>query len=401
MKKSLPFIIFGGALLLYLVLVLSQPTKINWSETYNRTHKTPYGTYILFDLKESIFGDAEHHILSQDFYSYSYTHEFNSVLHDANYIAVNKVYKPDSLSFCELLSHVSNGNTAFITAEEFSKQVMDTLGFEIIERSNLFTDSLAGYNYTNPKLRVDSLISLPRMVYVPYVRTYDPTQTSVLGYYMMDDEEYLINYVRIRFGDGQFLIHTTPKVFTNYHILEPNGDESIYAALSYMPESADLIWEDHLKPKNQNTNIGLSFIFEHPSLTMAYRIMIYSLLAYILFFAKRRQKPIKVIEPLKNTTLNFIRTVSMLYYDKANHSEAAHMKVAFFLEYIANTFQVNPHSLGEKELKYISQKSGVTLQRVQFLFKHLSEISQNDQVDDYQLILLNGYIEDFHNKSLL
>jgi hypothetical protein len=91
----------------------------------------------------------------------------------------------------------------------------------------------------------------------------------------------------------------------------------------------------------------------------------------------------------------------MLYFHKSNHAELAHKKVDYFLEYVASNFHINPNKLTEKDLDFIAKKSGVGLQRVKFLFKHLKDIKAQDAVDSDQLILLNGYIENFHEKSIL
>jgi hypothetical protein len=47
---------------------------------------------------------------------------------------------------------------------------------------------------------------------VPHITSYDSTQTTVLGYYQLGESEYLVNFISTEFGQGKFLIHTTPKI---------------------------------------------------------------------------------------------------------------------------------------------------------------------------------------------
>ncbi|MEJ7677787.1 MAG: hypothetical protein WKG06_07955 [Segetibacter sp.] len=62
------------------------------------------------------------------------------------------------------------------------------------------------------------------------------------------------------------------------------------------------------------------------------------LLLYVLFEMKRRQRIIPVITPLKNSTLDFVKTVASVYYNEKDNNGIADKKVNYFLEFVRSRF---------------------------------------------------------------
>jgi len=54
----------------------------------------------------------------------------------------------------------------------------------------------------------------------------------------------------------------------------------------------------------------LKYILSQESLKWAYYILIVSIIVYIIFQGKRKQRVIPLIPPLKNTTLEFVRIIA-------------------------------------------------------------------------------------------
>lgn len=402
MKKYLPFIII---LIIGLIALIaydnSRPKKVKWEETYLQDDKEPYGTFILNQIRDQIFPETQNIDLTASFYEFRNDHAYSMSEDDYGYIMINKDYEADQESVADLMEMVAEGQSAFISAKWISDLLADSLGFEVDYSSYFLLDSGIYYNYTNPKLRFEKDILLPKMYDVFHISRYDTSITEVLGYQMLKDSTYQVNFIKIEFGAGQFLIHTTPQIFTNYYLLRDRGDRSVFAALSYLPDHNFILWDQYNKSGKNVIKSPLRFIFQNPSLKAGFYLLIFTILTYILFFGKRRQRVVEVLPPVRNTTMDFIRTLSMLYYDKANHREIAKKMIQYFQEDLAFKFHVNPQQLSEKDLQFVALKSGVELSKVRFLLTFIRDTQKQHVIDSDTLLLLNSYIQDFHQKSLV
>jgi hypothetical protein len=115
--------------------------------------------------------------------------------------------------------------------------------------------------------------------------------------------------------------------------------------------------------------------------------------------AKRKQRIIPVIEPLRNTTLDFVDIVGTLYYQAGNHKNIADKKITFFLEYIRSSFQVKTTLYDDIFIERISNLSGVDKQKVHDLFYYFSDITFKQSITQQQLLKLNKMIEDFYKEN--
>ena len=59
-----------------------------------------------------------------------------------------------------------------------------------------------------------------------------------------------VNFLRIKYGEGNFFLNTVPLAFTNYHLLNSDNNEYVYKALSHLPVQ-QTFWDDYYKDGNK------------------------------------------------------------------------------------------------------------------------------------------------------
>jgi hypothetical protein len=143
----------------------------------------------------------------------------------------------------------------------------------------------------------------------------------------------------------------------------------------------------------------LRFILTTEPLRWAYYLTLISILFFIVFEAKRKQRIIPVIKPLTNTTLEFVGTIGNLYYQRGDHKNIAEKKIQFFLDQIHSSYFINTANKDEAYLSLLTKKSGVPEETIQELFKTINQISEQEKISVTQLTLLNKLIEKFHQKK--
>ncbi|MES2591529.1 MAG: DUF4350 domain-containing protein [Bacteroidota bacterium] len=390
----------------FIALILLQiyaPKPINWAISYTKKEKIPYGTSALYTILPDLFKGQT--IVNTSLPLYNTLS--NVDIENHNYIIINNTFDPDTLDTRELLKFIANGNTAFISANNFKGKFADTMKLKTDNHFSLenLTQSDSSIlssiyklrdtvkiNFTNPALQ-DSAYTYTKGVKGTYFNSFDTINSIVLGC----NEQKKVNFVKMKVGKGQLFIHTVPETFSNYHFVGPNN-EYVYRTLSYLPDQA-ITWDEYYKAGNDKSDSPLRVIFNNPLLLKAYYLLILSIILFIIFGAKRKQRIIPVIEPYRNTTLQFVDIVGTLYYQTGNHKNIAEKKIIYFLEYIRTTFQTKTVIYDDHFIQRIANLSGIDQQEVHTLFYYFSDISMKQTVTQEELLKLNSIIENFHKQS--
>ena len=202
---------------------VNRPREIDWRPYYTASKKTPYGLYVLDKEMRKIFSNQKIEKLNKTPYEYfNNYYDYDSSVSDysirGSYFSVENNSKLDKESALELLTFVSRGNEAFLSANSFSRVLLDSLKLiqgsaygikDQVKMSMEFVDS--------------SIYTYDKINYVSYFDSIDTANVGVLGHIQMKLEDTTlryVNYVRLAYGDGYIFLHSTPYVFTNYHLLK-------------------------------------------------------------------------------------------------------------------------------------------------------------------------------------
>ncbi|WP_027878585.1 DUF4350 domain-containing protein [Mesoflavibacter zeaxanthinifaciens] len=390
--------IYVGLLILFLGLIafieLTKERPINWKPTYNERHKIPFGTYIFHEELENVFSDKEFTDVRKtpyEFFDEYYNWEEDEYTTTGNFIHVAQYSEMDDISAQELLDFVSYGNTVLMSSNYFPKRLKDSLGFNTTNEYDLKGNSY--FTLTNPRFKTDS-ITIDRGINNFHFSKLDKNLTTVLGHQTFDSIAFP-NFIKVKHYDGQFLLHLQPIAFTNYSLLKKNNKKYTEAVLGYLPN--DNIYYNSLNKANTNVSGSkLRFILSQDALRYAWYLGLISLLLFLIFNAKRRQRIVKEIKPHENTTVAFTKTIGNLYYETKDHNNLVEKKITYFLEYLRRVYFLDTQVLDERFTKLLIQKSGKDKEQIQQLVKSIVHLKAKPQCTEADLIHLNKQIEDFY-----
>ncbi|WP_370228120.1 DUF4350 domain-containing protein [Mesoflavibacter sp.] len=390
--------IYVGLLILFLGLIafieLTKERPINWKPTYNERHKIPFGTYIFHEELENVFSDKEFTDVRKtpyEFFDEYYNWEEDEYTTTGNFIHIAQYSEMDDISAQELLDFVSYGNTVLMSSNYFPKRLKDSLGFNTTNEYDLKGNSY--FTLTNPRFKTDS-ITIDRGINNFHFSKLDKSITTVLGHQTFDSIAFP-NFIKVKHYDGQFLLHLQPIAFTNYSLLKKNNKKYTEAVLGYLPE--DNIFYNSLNKANTNVSGSkLRFILSQDALRYAWYLGLISLLLFLIFNAKRRQRIVKEIKPHENTTVAFTKTIGNLYYETKDHNNLVEKKITYFLEYLRRVYFLDTQVLDERFTKLLIQKSGKDKEQIQQLVKSIVHLKAKPQCTEADLIHLNKQIEDFY-----
>ncbi|MBX9853513.1 MAG: hypothetical protein K2X86_17350, partial [Cytophagaceae bacterium] len=118
---------------------------------------------------------------------------------------------------------------------------------------------------------------------------------------------------------------------------------------------------------------------------------------YIIFFAKRRQRPIAIMESKVNTSLEFIKTVGTLYFTQKNHFRLVNLKMKLFLNFIRDRYHLATNTMNEELSKKIALKSGLPEENIKTIFNKFRMLEHkrlNVTADD--LINFHNDLDNFY-----
>lgn len=384
-KYLVPLII---TLVILTIIKIAEPEEIDWMKSFSRKDKTPYGGYIIYDIASKLFPDNEfivkelpiYNILKNEYYYYT------------NYVFINSYFSPDRLDTEYLLDYVAEGNNVFISALDIRGSLADSLQFKT---SDVFLsqDSM-NINFTLPDLMTEKGYTYFQSDFENYFSEYDSALVQVLG----KNEKDQVNFIRIKYGDGNFFLNTVPMAFTNYYLLNSGNNEYVFKVLSHLPYQKTF-WDDYYKEGNKFNASALQYILSQQSLKWAYYIILVSVILFILFYGRRKQRIIPVIPPLTNTTLEFVETVGNLYYQQKDYKNIAEKKISYFLDHIRNKYLIRTSTFDSETIQKIADKSSVPEAKIKSLFRDIEKINNSIKITEEELIHINYQIEKFYERT--
>jgi hypothetical protein len=367
---------------------MNRPKEIDWKITLSSEDKAPFGGYILYHQLKDLFPNAA--INSYRSPVYNQLNNFNET--GTAYILIAEQLQFSGEDVEELLDYVVSGNYVFLAASGFSKALTDSLRFKTARRFDMIKDSIT-INLTNPQLHADNNYGFKPMTVDGYINKVDSAAHVALGNNQLND----INFIRMSYGDGAFFIHAMPLCFSNYFMLTvPNADYTA-KVLSYLPKTTKTIfWDEYYKLGASGSQNPLRFILNNTWLRWAFRVGLATMLLFVLFGMKRKQRVIPVIPPLENSTVNFVKTVGNSYFNQHDNKNIALKKISYFLEYVRSNLFLSTNNLDDEFTRLFSNKTGISEEEVSKLTNLIGHIQEVPQVEDQVLLELNRRIDNFY-----
>ncbi|MEJ7557287.1 MAG: hypothetical protein WKF66_03195 [Pedobacter sp.] len=168
--------------------------------------------------------------------------------------------------------------------------------------------------------------------------------------------------------------------------------------MSYLKPVPTVIWDERYTKGNIEDASLLRVIFKNDKLRWAYYIALISLVVFVLFEIKRRQRIIPIIPALTNSSVEFVKVVGSVYYEQRDNTDISQKKISYFLEFIRSNFRLKTQELDEEFSAALVHKTGLPDEAVRSMIQLINGIMASKKVTDQQLISLNKSIEHFYKQ---
>jgi len=390
-KLYIGFLVF--AIILYATVEILKPKPINWSNDFTRSSSIPYGAEILYNEMDVLFPNSKIDLNNRSIYSF---YDNNSA-EPKNWIFINDQLQLDPLETEELLFGAEKGAQVFISGVVTGK-LADTLNLKYDYYFSLL-DSVSSeekqtVSLTDTSINRENDWNLSPKTAFYYISSYDSSKTEELGYWNKDQ----VNFIKVKWGKGFIYLNSTPHLYTNYYLRYPELATYAFTTLSYLPIQ-ETIWDSYYKAGRKVAATPMSIILSTEGLKHGWYLAIITLLLFMIFKAKREQRIIPIIDPPKNSSIQFAETIGELYLEQGSHKEILEKKLKFFFEYINQNLRLDISNTDEKFKTDLAFRSGIEKQEILRLFDLIELSGSSQKVSTNELKLITEKIDEFYKKS--
>ncbi|CAM3378363.1 DUF4350 domain-containing protein [Aequorivita lipolytica] len=377
----------------------TKPQPVNWFPSYSKKDKIPLGTYVLFDLLKNSFNEK---LVEKDIPPFEVLQ--NSTL-KGTYFFVNNSLDFDKTELDSLLNWAEKGNTVFVSANYFSDKLLDTLNLETSTEVNvekIGTEPLL--KLVNKKFDSQKPFHIKKDLAVRYFSEIDTVSQTVLGVsgaYIdaLEIKEPRVNFIKIPMGEGQFLLHLQPEIFSNYFLLSEENAQHTSQVLAYINDGKTLYWDNYYKSGKRLDISPLRVLLNNKYFKWAYYFVLIGVLLFIIFEGRRKQRSIPIVQPLTNKTYEYTRTIAGMYLDKKENHLIAQKQIALFMEFVRTRLRVPTEKINERFYKAVAERSGNTQEDTLKLFTFIEKVNNQSNTTQEELLKLYQEIKEFKNKT--
>ena len=338
--KYILYLILGLAVIVWVQNIFPKP--INFSPTYNRNDKIPYGLYVLDHELPKFIAPATIIDYDKTVFEYKRDSVQSKKKEKETWLFIGNSITFDEQSLHQMLASINKGTDVFIFSNNLPYSLLDTLKLGIAYKDNPEIFLKNPYLKTSPFTINQSLNG---------IEVYDAKNITVLG--TMDT---IPNFIKKDIGKGSLFLHNQAIVLSNLYLLESNTHLYAENVLSYI-QTDRLVWFGKKRHWKENNQSPVRFILQNQELRWAWYLLIFTGICFMFFHSKRKQRIIPVLKPLENTTVEFAKTIANLYYLEKDHKDIMQKMIVYFLEYVRNRWQIDTSTLDETFIEHLHLKA--------------------------------------------
>jgi hypothetical protein len=370
--------------------------QLNRRVSLSRQDDIPYGTRVAYEELPHLFPDADITINRS-----SATNLSSGVQENAKkaLIAITPYFGADSLEVQALMGFVGDGNQVFISATRVSEYLLHNLSIRATMSQGFGDDpDSLKVGVIGPTDQEYKTFAYPGDSYDNWITALDSQYTTILG----RDGRGHADFIRIGYkGGGAIYLHFAPLAFSNFFLLHKKNIAYYENALSYIPSSVkNVIWDDYYRYEHSHGNFSaLQYIFRNPALTWAFWLLLLLFALIYIFDSRRRQREIPVIPPLSNTSLDFVRTIGRLYFQRRDNHNLASKMVIHFLDQVRTRYHLPVAALDESFVDRLAYRTGYPKQALVPLVQYMQELPAIAYVSDEDLLQFHRQLEEFYKHT--
>lgn len=340
-------LIFIIIMVILALLEVNKKEVVDWRKNFDVNEKSPFGLFVFNQEVKDLF---KNNLKKVDVTAYDYYNENQKKPH--NILVIES--EIDTESWNKILNEVSKGSDAMLIIAKMPKEISDSIGFYDSQIS--FEDKnvmkLTDKKYQNDFIKLDKFPSGRGFSYIK-------PGVEVLGKTVEEDNSDQANFIKAKLGKGNIYVHCEPLFLTNYYLLKSGNTKYAQDVFSYLKDR-ETLW--FVEADTKESRFFMRFILGNTALKYAWWLLLSGLVLFIFFNAKRKQRIVPIIEPLKNTSLDFVKSIGNLYLQEGDFHDMMAKKAQYFLNKVRLDLLIDTQNLDDEFAKKLQLKTGKNIE---------------------------------------
>ncbi len=395
------FLLFVGAFLVFVFLLeWSAPSRFVWEATFDSRDKQPFGNAVfdslmrkstpagyevtdktLTQLEQQGYGKKPHAFLIQ---------AINFQPSETDIRALDKLLKAGNKVFVATSDMIPDTLFADLSISVYGSSVFSPLQIQAsIQNQSIPYDTLVWCKQSPYRGKEYHLYSAMtgRNVEVDGKAKCDTLLKSLVdgAYADFESDSYDARTVCIKRGKGELFVSCDPLLLTNYGILDTESNGLVFRLMSQFRGLPVIRTEAYTPKAERNEETPLRFWLENDPLSWAVYLTVFGLLLFCVFYARRRQRVIPVVEPPMNRSLEFVKLIGTLYHQKHINRDLLQKKYGYFAEILRRTVMIDiEEEEGRKEnIAQIAFRTGMPEAEVRMILDRVQrQLQSGDNISD-------------------
>lgn len=373
----------GLLVVFFTALEVATPQPVDWSRSFSRLHRTPYGAKLVYESLGELFPKvvSVYEPVAQALQRRNTT---DATTLPVNHVYVNTHYALDGFSTDKLLSLVEAGDNLLIAADRIQGHLADTLGVTTYQRLGAMSRDTTELRFSGDARIAEGVFRLALGHSGAYFGTYDEARCRVLA---VDGGSRPV-LLDMAWGRGRIVLCTAPLALTNFHLLKDRNATLMAAILSTLPE-LPLHWDEFYKVGRSEATTPLRFVLMQPPLSWAWYITLALIAMFLVFRTRREQRPIPVIKPPVNASREMLHTIGRLYWQRADHAALAKRIVAHLKDDLRTHTYLKRFAYDEATIAHLAAKTGLDHDEMARRMTEIQHYEQARRVSEVDLLHLS------------
>ncbi|ROH95639.1 DUF4350 domain-containing protein [Chryseobacterium daecheongense] len=342
-------IIFIIIMVIMALFEVNKKEMTDWRKNFDVNEKSPFGLFVFNQEVKDLF---KNNLKKIDQNPYDYYNQHKKGLHNILVIESDL----DEESWNKILTEVSKGSDAMVITSYIPKEISDSIGYFNSQMS--YEDQsvlkLTDKKYQNDFIKLDKFPSGRGFEFVK-------PEVEILGKSMEKDSVVYANFIKTKIGKGNVYVHSEPLFLTNYYLLKTGNIKYTQDVFSYL-QDRETLW--FVESNTKVSRFFMRFILSKPALKYAWWVFLGGLVLFVFFNAKRKQRIVPIVEPLKNTSVDFVKSIGNLYLQEGDFHDMMAKKAQYFLNKVRIDLLIDTQNLDEEFANKLHLKTGKPIEMI-------------------------------------
>ena len=406
MKSSRLFIVVIIALMVVIILFeMNAPARFNWDDhSQSYKSKQPFGCYVMDSVLRASLPHG-YEVIGSDFEQYI-GENAKPVKHTFLFTNTFEYFRPDT----NFLKMIEEGNNAIIATDYNISYYDDSteemgLGYKCYS-NNYYYD---GDYFSKESLSINASYDT---VYWESGEMFAPASYPINSVFCSKElilsSDYRIlatlnekhengsdgdvdTVAGIRdCGKGKIVVVSMPMLFSNYGILNDTIRPLVLRLLSQCSDLPMVRYDPSLMSEmeqDEQEDSPLHYLLANRPLRWALYLALATVILFVLFSARRRQRVIPVIKPPVNHMMDFVKRIGGIYYKRHDNVDLLIKKYVTFGNELRTKAMINVDDYDhiDDELQSLSTRTGIPFKELQQQIYDVWRATNASSINDKRL----------------